>query len=153
MLYNPLPRTHPPSWPAPAPPQTLSQPLPGPPDPTRADLPFDGALLSRPDPSGGPLPQYGAIAWLGRDSTKPGRPRVAGGAGEAWVLHGGPGWSNDRAAAAPEAVARELLGELAKLAQVRTCFSAVLQGRFKVLLGLLGNHLLEMQHCVFGLLA
>ncbi|KAG2440443.1 hypothetical protein HYH02_010326 [Chlamydomonas schloesseri] len=83
----------------------------------KLDLPFDGALLSRPDPAGGPLPLYGPVAWLSRDCTKPGRPAVAGGAGETWVVHGGPGWSNDRAAAAPEAVARELLEELARLAQ------------------------------------
>ncbi|KAG2446230.1 hypothetical protein HXX76_000822 [Chlamydomonas incerta] len=84
----------------------------------KLDLPFDGALLSRPDPAGRPVPPgYGPIAWLSRDSTKPGRPAVAGGAGETWVVHGGPGWSNEHADEPPEAVALELIEELARLAQ------------------------------------
>ncbi|GLC36062.1 hypothetical protein PLESTB_000533600 [Pleodorina starrii] len=83
----------------------------------KIDVPFDGALLSRPGPGPDGGPQYGPIAWLARDSSKPGRPAVAGGAGEAWVLHGGPDWSNARRDVAPADVAAELLRDFAHLVQ------------------------------------
>ncbi|GLI68616.1 hypothetical protein VaNZ11_013090 [Volvox africanus] len=85
----------------------------------KIDVPFDGALLSRPDPEGGAVPLYGPIAWLARDSSKPGRPLVAGGQGESWVVHGGPDWSNTRRGAAPADVAQELLRDFAHLVQTR----------------------------------
>ncbi|GIL64913.1 hypothetical protein Vafri_18749 [Volvox africanus] len=85
----------------------------------KIDVPFDGALLSRQDPAGGAVPLYGPIAWLARDSSKPGRPLVAGGAGECWVVHGGPDWSDARRGAAPADVAQELLRDFAHLVQTR----------------------------------
>ncbi|EFJ43014.1 hypothetical protein VOLCADRAFT_121465 [Volvox carteri f. nagariensis] len=83
----------------------------------KIDVPFDGALLSRPDASGGAMAQYGPIAWVARDSSKPGRPAVAGGAGEAWVVHAAPEWSNLRRDVAPADVAAELLRDFAHLVQ------------------------------------
>jgi hypothetical protein len=51
-------------------------------------LPFDGALVAGSS----------AVAWLARDSSKPGRVAPGqGGCGEAWVVHATPGWSNSRA--------------------------------------------------------
>ncbi|GIM17426.1 hypothetical protein Vretimale_19966, partial [Volvox reticuliferus] len=92
----------------------------------KIDVPFDGALLSRPDPAGGAVPLYGSIAWLARDSSKPGRPQVAGGEGEAWVVHGGPDWSNARRDAAPRDVAQELLRDFAHLVQARISLDDVI---------------------------
>ncbi|KXZ56123.1 hypothetical protein GPECTOR_1g103 [Gonium pectorale] len=91
----------------------------------RIDVPFDGALLSRPAPASGEQ-QYGAIAWVSRDSSKPGRPAVAGGRGEAWVVHAGPRWSNERRDMAPAAVAQELLRDFAHLVQVPLSASDVI---------------------------
>jgi predicted NAD/FAD-dependent oxidoreductase len=52
-----------------------------------------------------------ALAWVARDSSKPGRAPPPGVA-EAWVVHASPAWSNARGAGAPRgAVARELLSE------------------------------------------
>jgi hypothetical protein len=121
----------------------------------RLPLPFDGALVA----GGGP------IAWLARDSSKPGRaapagalqrrlpahgaqqlllvahtaacllppparrscprrrrlalPRRAGGAGDAWVVHAAPEWSNARRGMAREQVAAELLQALCLAAGVQ----------------------------------
>ncbi|KAG2497910.1 hypothetical protein HYH03_004175 [Edaphochlamys debaryana] len=84
----------------------------------KIDLPFDGALLSKPAPGPDGLPQYGPISWLARDSSKPGRHPVGGGEGEAWVIQGGPSWSNAHRDASPEEAAKLLLAEFSKLAQV-----------------------------------
>jgi predicted NAD/FAD-dependent oxidoreductase len=52
-------------------------------------LPFNGALVAGSS----------AVAWLARDSSKPGRVAPGqGGCGEAWVVHATPDWSNSRAA-------------------------------------------------------
>lgn len=48
-------------------------------------------------------PNDGAIAWMARNGSKPGRPD-----GEAVVVHATPGWSRDHLEAAPEAVASAL---------------------------------------------
>ncbi|MBS2005594.1 MAG: NAD(P)-binding protein [Cyanobacteria bacterium SZAS TMP-1] len=45
----------------------------------RLPMNFDGVIL-----------ETGSISWVARDSSKPGRP-----AGERWVIHGSPDWSQD----------------------------------------------------------
>jgi predicted NAD/FAD-dependent oxidoreductase len=61
-------------------------------------LPFDGALVAGSS----------AVAWLARDSSKPGRVAPGGsGGGEAWVLHATPDWSNGRATQPREQVRHE----------------------------------------------
>ena len=62
----------------------------------RFDVPFDGAFID-----GSPL------AWVARNSSKPGRP-----AGESWVLHAGPGWSMDHLFDEPAVVQASLVREL-----------------------------------------
>ncbi|GFR41439.1 hypothetical protein Agub_g2126, partial [Astrephomene gubernaculifera] len=96
------------------------------PPPHLTDLPFDGALLSLPAAAPGQPPQYGPISWIARDSSKPGRPAVAGGAGEAWVVQAGPQWSNARRGADAARVARELLEEFGRLVQVPLTYADVL---------------------------
>lgn len=59
-----------------------------------AGLPFNGALVT-----GSP-----SLAWLARDSSKPGRTVPQRGAGEAWVVHASPDWSNERRDAPREQV-------------------------------------------------
>lgn len=69
-------------------------------------VPFDAAWLHGPGP----------LAWIARDSSKPGRPPSAGGA---WILHARPAWSQenlslglDEIGAALLAGLRERLGDL-----------------------------------------
>lgn len=62
----------------------------------RFDVPFDGAFIE-----GSPL------AWVARNSSKPGRP-----AGESWVLHAGPDWSMNHLFDEPEVVQASLVREL-----------------------------------------
>ena len=57
------------------------------------DLDFDGAFVNS-----------GALSWIARNCTKPGRPSA-----EAWVLHAGPEWSAAHWDAAPESVSAALL--------------------------------------------
>ena len=59
----------------------------------RLDIPYDGLFV-----------HDSPLSWVSRDSAKPGRP-----AGERWVLHAGPVWSESRLEAEPEAVAEALL--------------------------------------------
>lgn len=54
---------------------------------------FDGAFVDGAE-----------IAWIARDSSKPGRA-----AGERWVIHAGPEWSAPRLADPPDAIAQALL--------------------------------------------
>lgn len=63
------------------------------------DLPFDAAFVNR-----------GPLRWVARDSSKPGRP-----AGETWLLHATPEWSEAHLEDAPEAVAPVLLEAFAGL--------------------------------------
>jgi hypothetical protein len=61
----------------------------------------DQAALSAPSLA---LEGEGALAWVARDSTKPGRDP----SGATWVLQAGPGWSRRHLEEAPEVVARLL---------------------------------------------
>ncbi|HSN57288.1 MAG TPA: FAD-dependent oxidoreductase [Candidatus Sulfomarinibacteraceae bacterium] len=54
---------------------------------------FDGAFVHR-----------SPLAWVARNASKPGRPE-----GEAWVLHGSPGWSQDNLEVEPAEAAARLL--------------------------------------------
>lgn len=88
------------------------------------DLPFNGALVTSPhttssshphndkgnrqQPEGLP-PAPHPIAWLARDSSKPGRV-LPPGCAEMWVVHASPEWSNERAGAPKELVMQQLLG-------------------------------------------
>jgi predicted NAD/FAD-dependent oxidoreductase len=56
-------------------------------------LPFDGAFV-----------RAGALSWIARDSSKPGREE-----GERWVLHAGPQWSRDHWEMGRTQAARALL--------------------------------------------
>jgi predicted NAD/FAD-dependent oxidoreductase len=51
----------------------------------------------------------GAVAWVARNATKPGRPK-----GESWTVHAGPGWSAERLEREPGEVAPALLAALAR---------------------------------------
>lgn len=62
------------------------------------DLPWDGLFVND-----------GALGWIARDASKPGR------AGEVWVLHAAPDWSQAHLEADPEAVAAALCEALAQL--------------------------------------
>jgi predicted NAD/FAD-dependent oxidoreductase len=57
------------------------------------------------------------LAWIARESSKPGRPNRADGPGETWMIHASPGWSADHvdrdredAAETLAAMAAEILG-------------------------------------------
>jgi len=79
-------------------------------------LPLDGALIA----GGGPL------AWIARNSSKPGRARPAGDAWvETWVIHASPEWSNARRDARREQVAAELL---AAFAHAAPCVREAIEG-------------------------
>jgi predicted NAD/FAD-dependent oxidoreductase len=92
-------------------------------------LPFDGAFVNAPTdetteragslvvPAGPGAPGAPALAWIARDSAKPGR-ALPEGVTETWVLHAGPAWSEAHLELAPEDVARRLLAELAREARV-----------------------------------
>lgn len=54
---------------------------------------FDGAFVN-----------HAVLDWIARDSSKPGRP-----AGERWAIHARGGWSAERLADAPYAIARQLV--------------------------------------------
>ncbi len=71
-------------------------------------LPFDGVFVGRED-----APASASLAWIARDSSKPGRPP-----GERWVLHASPGWSRAWFDATEADVARALLDEMARLFQL-----------------------------------
>jgi hypothetical protein len=71
------------------------------------DLPFDGLFVGRDgDPDR-------VIAWLARDSSKPGRA-----ARESWVLHAAPGWSRAHLRDGRDDIERALLGEMARVVGV-----------------------------------
>ena len=74
-------------------------------DDALAALPFDGAFVGRDDASSRSL-----LAWVARDSSKPGRPR-----GERWVLHATEAWSRAARDEAPEAITEAMLAELSRL--------------------------------------
>jgi renalase len=61
---------------------------------SRFEVPWDGAFVH-----GSPL------AWVARNSSKPGR----GGEADCWVLHADPDWSAAQLEAAPDDVAKELI--------------------------------------------
>ena len=58
------------------------------------------------------LPDDDLIAWLARDSAKPGRPD-----GERWVVHAAPAWSAAQVDAAPEAVRAALFERFEHIAR------------------------------------
>jgi photolyase PhrII len=60
-------------------------------------------------------PENGPLAWIARNSSKPGRS-----GGEAWVLHARHDWSAAHLEDAPEEVARRLLGTFARLLERST---------------------------------
>jgi predicted NAD/FAD-dependent oxidoreductase len=62
------------------------------------DVPLDGAFVEHP-----------ALGWMARNSSKPGRP-----AGETWVLHAGPQWSEAHLEQEPREVTPLLLKALAE---------------------------------------
>ncbi len=66
--------------------------------------PWDGLFVGRDEG------RRSAIAWLARDSSKPGRPP-----GERWMLHASPAWSKASLALALEQVQATLLQEFARL--------------------------------------
>lgn len=67
-------------------------------------LPFDGLFVGRDDD------RDRAIAWIARDSSKPGR------AGrESWVVHAAPEWSRAHLRDPAEVIERSLLDEMARL--------------------------------------
>jgi predicted NAD/FAD-dependent oxidoreductase len=60
----------------------------------------------------------GALAWLARESAKPGRRAAASGPaaqGELWVVHASPAWSRDHLEAAPERVRDAMLASFAAI--------------------------------------
>jgi predicted NAD/FAD-dependent oxidoreductase len=61
--------------------------------PAPAGLPFDAAFVNE-----------GALRWVARDSSKPGRPGT-----ETWLLHASAEWSEAHLEDSPECVAAELL--------------------------------------------
>ncbi len=63
-------------------------------------LPFDGAFVNT-----------GALSWIARDSSKPGR----GGSMDRWVLHANAAWSAQHIEDAPEQVSAALLAEFARI--------------------------------------
>ena len=65
------------------------------------DLPFDAAFVNA-----------GPVRWMARDSHKPGRPASVT-AGETWVLHASPAWSEAHIDDSPEAAAEALLAAFA----------------------------------------
>ena len=62
---------------------------------------FDRPLLSAYDAA---FVNHGPLSWLARQASRPGRPGV-----EAWVLHAGPGWSEEHLADEPGAITDSLL--------------------------------------------
>ncbi len=68
-------------------------------------LDFDGAFVGREG-----TPSASALAWVARDSSKPGRP-----AGERWVLHASASWSRAWWAAPVAEVTEAMLTELSML--------------------------------------
>jgi renalase len=68
------------------------------------------AAFAAPLALDGPARRFtdGAVAWVARNATKPGRP-----AGEGWTVHAGPGWSAERLEDEPGQVAPALLAALA----------------------------------------
>jgi predicted NAD/FAD-dependent oxidoreductase len=66
------------------------------------EVPFDGAFCDGLE-----------LSWVARNSSKPGRPP-----GEAWVLHGAPGWSEQHLAAGPAEVIERLTRALERLTGV-----------------------------------
>jgi predicted NAD/FAD-dependent oxidoreductase len=97
-------------------------------------LPFDGAFVNAPSRADGDgrgslatavldvradagAADVPALAWVARDSSKPGRALPVGVA-ETWVLHAAPAWSAAHLECAPDVVARRLLAELAREARV-----------------------------------
>jgi len=58
------------------------------------------------------LPDDDLVAWLARDSAKPGRPD-----GERWVVHAAPAWSAAHVDDAPEAVRAALLARFERIAR------------------------------------
>jgi predicted NAD/FAD-dependent oxidoreductase len=71
---------------------------------TGLNLPFEGAFV-----------QNSPLTWIGRNSSKPGRPQT-----ECWVLHASPAWSAEHIEDAPEAVCDQLLAELQQTVGARS---------------------------------
>jgi len=67
-------------------------------------IPFDGLFV-----------QDSSLSWICRDSSKPGRP-----AGERWVLHASPGWSETHLEDSAESVQKSLLQEFFKVTGQKT---------------------------------
>lgn len=66
----------------------------------RLPIAFDAARVS----IGGRHANAGALAWINRESSKPGRPDD-----EVWVLHANDEWSRDRLGADPDEIAQTML--------------------------------------------
>lgn len=85
---------------------------------TPVDVPFDVAMPDDP-----------CIAWMARDSCKPGRP-----AGERWVVHAGPDWSLAHVDENPDHVRATMLAAFIRLtrAPVMPAFVAMHRWRYAV---------------------
>jgi predicted NAD/FAD-dependent oxidoreductase len=68
-----------------------------------ADLPFDGLFVGRDGD------EDRAVAWLARNSSKPGRS-----GNDRWVVHAAPDWSRSHFRDPTEAIEGDLLRELAR---------------------------------------
>lgn len=81
-----------------------------------AALDWDASVLvSPPAPSSAPA----GLAWICRNSAKPGRPSPSDDAEpECWVAHATPAWSNPRAGADRQEVAAELLKEFRRVCDI-----------------------------------
>lgn len=71
-------------------------------------LAFDALLTDAPDTL---RPKTSPIAWIARDSSKPGRPAGR----DCWVIHAGPDWSRANLELTAEAAAQALLAEARRL--------------------------------------
>jgi len=71
-----------------------------------AHIPFDGAFVAN-------SADAGVLAWVARDSSKPGRPGT-GNAPECWVLHASAGWSYSMREASTDIVREAMLAEFTK---------------------------------------
>ncbi len=67
----------------------------------RLEVPFDGSFV-----------EDSPLAWIARNTSKPGRPD-----GESWVLHADPDWSEERFFEPPETWTEELVSALEHLAR------------------------------------
>jgi predicted NAD/FAD-dependent oxidoreductase len=72
----------------------------------KIELPFDGATLCNSGP----------IAWVARDSSKPGRPPIPP---ESWVIHANHKWSEQHIELKQDAVCKKLIAEFRSLCRLQ----------------------------------